>query len=60
MVTAPGHGTVTAGRGGPAVDITGEPQELLLFLIGRQAHAVVELAGPEEIVNRMRTARFGI
>lgn len=59
-VTAPGHGSVVAGRGGPTVDLAGEPQELLLFLMGRQANARVELAGPEAIVGRMRGARYGI
>ena len=53
-------GTVTAGRGGPAVDLAGPPQELMLFLTGRQPHALVELAGPDSITARMRTARYGI
>jgi uncharacterized protein (TIGR03085 family) len=52
--------TVTAGRGGPAVTLSAEPGELLLFLFGRQAQARVELTGPEEITARMRTARYGI
>ena len=47
-------------RGGPAVTLSAEPGELLLFLFGRQAHARVELTGPEEITARMRTARYGI
>jgi uncharacterized protein (TIGR03085 family) len=59
-VAAPGHDARTGGRGGPAVTISGGPGELLLFLFGRQAHARVELTGPEEITARMRTARFGI
>jgi uncharacterized protein (TIGR03085 family) len=58
-ITAPGFGSVLAGRGGPAVDLVGPPSELLLFLTGRQAHARVELAGPDEIINRMRTRRYG-
>lgn len=59
-VTAPGFGSVTAGRGGPSVDLLGAPSELLLFLSGRQAHAVVELAGPAQITDRMRGARYGV
>ncbi len=59
-VSAPGHGAVTAGRGGPSVTLSGEPQELLLFLFGRQAHARVSLEGPDAVVARMRTARYGI
>lgn len=58
-ITAPGHGSVVAGRGGPLVDLVGPPGELLLFVTGRQAHARVELAGPEEITDRMRTRRYG-
>jgi uncharacterized protein (TIGR03085 family) len=59
-VTAPGFGSVTAGRGGPGVDLHGAPSELLLFLSGRQAHAVVELTGAPGITDRMRTARYGV
>jgi uncharacterized protein (TIGR03085 family) len=60
-VSAPGYGSFTGGRGGPAVELTGEPQELVLFLTGRQAHTRgVELTGPEEIVSRMRTAHYGV
>jgi uncharacterized protein (TIGR03085 family) len=60
-VNAPGYGTVTAGRGGEAaVTLKGAPQELLLFLMGRQDHALVDLTGPHEIVERMRHARYGI
>jgi uncharacterized protein (TIGR03085 family) len=58
-VTAPGVGSYRAGRGGPAVVLAGEPAELLLFLFGRQAHARVDLTGPEPITARMRTARYG-
>ena len=59
-VTAPGFGSVTAGRGGPEVDLLGAPSELLLFLSGRQGHAVVELAGPAALTDRMRAARYGV
>jgi uncharacterized protein (TIGR03085 family) len=59
-VTAPGHGTVTAGRGGLEVDLLGPPAELLLFLSGRQAHTRVDLAGPEAVTERMRDARYGV
>ncbi len=59
-ITAPGHGTIEAGRGGQQVDLVGSPGELLLFLSGRQKHARVELTGPSEITNRMWTARYGV
>ena len=59
-VTAPGLGTIEAGRGGPGVNLVGEPGELLMFLSGRQKHARVELTGPPEITGRMWTARYGV
>lgn len=59
-VAAAGLAPVIAGRGGPAVTLAGPPEEVLLFLFGRQAHARVELTGPEAIVARMRTARYGL
>ena len=42
------------------MDLVGAPSELLLFLMGRQEHTIVELAGPEEITGRMQTAHFGV
>ena len=66
-VTAPGFGSVTAGSvaagsatAGRGVDLLGTPAELMMFLTGRQDHAIVELAGPDEIAGRMRTARYGV
>jgi uncharacterized protein (TIGR03085 family) len=65
-VSGPGQPEpVTGGRRdlppqAPAVDLSGESQELLLFLFGRQAHAHVSLSGPDEITARMRTARYGV
>lgn len=59
-VTAPGHGSVTAGRGGEAVTLAGDPGELLVFLTGRQTHARVDLTGPDRIIERMRHSRYGV
>ncbi|MGE5830161.1 MAG: TIGR03085 family metal-binding protein [Micromonosporaceae bacterium] len=59
-VVAPGFGEAPGGRGGPPARLAGEPQELLLFLTGRQDHALVELTGPEKITERMRRGRYGI
>jgi uncharacterized protein (TIGR03085 family) len=60
-VTAEGHGEVTVGKGGPAtVRLSGPPEELLLFLQGRQEHALVDLDGPESVVSRLRRARLGL
>jgi uncharacterized protein (TIGR03085 family) len=59
-VAAPGHGSIEAGLGGDPVELRGEPQELVLFLLGRQAHARVGLDGPAEVVDHMRHAHYGI
>jgi uncharacterized protein (TIGR03085 family) len=59
-VTAPGLSSLTGGRGGPTVTISGPAEELVLFFLGRQAHSLVEISGPEEIISRMRTAHYGI
>jgi hypothetical protein len=59
-ITGLGHGSLLAGRGGPAVSLVGPPSEVLIFVTGRQAHARVELSGPEEITSQMRTRRYGI
>lgn len=60
-LSAPGHGEQQTGRGGDAqVRIIGAPSELVLFCSGRQQVADVELTGPEKIVERLRTANFGL
>ncbi len=59
-VTAPGFGSFMGGKGGPAAQLVGPPQELMLFLMGRQEHARVDVTGPTEIVNQLRTAKFGV
>lgn len=60
-VQAPGVGAVRAGGRGPdTVRLTGEPGELLLFLLGRQSHAVVALDGPQKIIEHLRRARLGL
>jgi uncharacterized protein (TIGR03085 family) len=60
ILVAPRHGEATAGKGGPEVRLSGSPGELLLFLMGRQDHARIDLTGPPEITDRMRHARYGI
>jgi uncharacterized protein (TIGR03085 family) len=44
---------------GPAVVVSGEPVELLLFTLGRQAQAQVELDGPADAVARLTGAPLG-
>jgi uncharacterized protein (TIGR03085 family) len=45
---------------GPAVTITGEPLELLLYAFGRGEHARVELSGPDGSVAAVRSMRLGV
>lgn len=45
---------------GPTVTVSGPLGELVLFMYGRQAHTKVELDGPADAVEAMRTASFGI
>ena len=52
--------TVRAHGGKPMVRISGEPGELLLFLFGRQNAAVVDIDGPPETVDKVRSARLGV
>jgi uncharacterized protein (TIGR03085 family) len=52
--------TVRARRGEPAVRIVGLPGELLLYLLGRQGSAHVELIGPADAVETVGRTRFGM
>ena len=57
----PSHGSVRAGRRGPAaVTITGDPVELVLFASGRLGQARVEFAGDPDDVARVRGAKIGL
>jgi uncharacterized protein (TIGR03085 family) len=50
-------GSETTMKGGePAVTVTGEPSELVLFGYGRRRAATVELTGDEAAVTRLRTS----
>jgi uncharacterized protein (TIGR03085 family) len=55
-----GHATIVANRESPSVTVRGPVGELTLFVYGRQDHALVELDGPPEAVESLRTASFGI
>ena len=59
-VRAPGFGELTVGGDTPQATISGEPGELALFLSGRQRAAQVDIDGPAETAQRLRTARLGI
>ena len=52
--------TVTAHHGTAAVQLTGEPGELLLYLFGRRAVAEVELTGSTVAVDTFKATRVGM
>jgi uncharacterized protein (TIGR03085 family) len=60
LVRAPGFGEVTVGEGTPQATLTGEPGELALFVSGRQRAARVDVDGPPETAERLRTAALGM
>ncbi|MGW1062379.1 TIGR03085 family metal-binding protein [Micromonospora rubida] len=60
LVQAPGHGEQSAGRGGQRARLVGPPGELVLFLTGRQRVARVQVDGPAELAERLRSAKLGI
>jgi uncharacterized protein (TIGR03085 family) len=51
---------VVAKDAEPMVTVSGPVAELVLFVFGRQMHARVDLAGPDDAIERLRTASFGI
>jgi uncharacterized protein (TIGR03085 family) len=60
VLRRPNGQTVVARKGTPVVTVTGEPGELLVFASGRQEAARVELAGDEDAVAKVRTAKLGL
>jgi uncharacterized protein (TIGR03085 family) len=52
--------TVTVRRSGPRARVSGPPGELLLYLFGRKGAARVELTGPAEAVEAVRSTHFGM
>jgi uncharacterized protein (TIGR03085 family) len=59
-LVAPGHGSTTARTGTPKVTMTASPQELVLYLFGRQAVAKVDLDGPPDAVAAVEGSSFGL
>ncbi len=59
-LVAPGYGSITARPGAPKVTMTASPQELTLYLFGRQSVAKVELDGPADAVAAVEKSNFGI
>ena len=55
------HGaSIVAKKGEPAVTVAGEVGELIMFVYGRQDHARVELSGPDDLVQAVRSTAFGV
>ncbi|MGX6604909.1 TIGR03085 family metal-binding protein [Micromonosporaceae bacterium Da 78-11] len=57
-VTSDGFGSFTVGEN-PQVTVTGAPGEVALFVSGRQRAARVEIAGPADLAERLRTTERG-
>lgn len=55
-----GRAAVVAHDESPMVTVRGPVGELVLWMFGRQAHALVEYDGPDDAVEALRTASFGI
>ena len=60
VLRRPDGQTAVARKGAPVVTVTGEPGELLLFVMGRQDQAQVELEGEKEAVDKVQTAELGM
>ncbi|MFF2325968.1 MULTISPECIES: TIGR03085 family metal-binding protein [unclassified Streptomyces] len=60
VLRRPDGQTAVAHKGTPVVTVTGEPDELLLFVYGRQNAAKVDLEGDKEAVDRLHTAELGM
>ncbi|WP_042367074.1 TIGR03085 family metal-binding protein [Streptacidiphilus neutrinimicus] len=60
VLRRPDGQTAVARKGAPVVTVTGEPGELLLFMMGRQSEAHVEYEGPEDATAQVRQVKFGI
>lgn len=59
-VARPGGPSVTVGKAGPSVTLTGHPVELALYLAGRRTAAEVELTGDPDAIDRLAAAQLGI
>jgi uncharacterized protein (TIGR03085 family) len=59
-LAAPGYGEVKARGNGPVAQLTGRPQELVLYLNGRRQVADVELTGDPEAIEALSAAKLGI
>ena len=53
VLVRPDGGRLVVRSDEPPVEISGEPQELLLYLYGRKDHARVSLSGPDDAQRRL-------
>jgi uncharacterized protein (TIGR03085 family) len=60
VLRRPSGDEIVARKGEPSATLTGEPVELLLYLLGRRSAAQVELTGPHEAVAAVEQAKLGI
>ncbi|MEU2741517.1 TIGR03085 family metal-binding protein [Streptomyces sp. NPDC007095] len=61
VLRRPDGQTAVAHRGTPVVTVTGEPSELLMFALGRQKTADVELEGDKDAIARLsETKQLGL
>jgi len=59
-VARPDGRDATLRKGTPNVMVIGPASELVLFCYGRQTHSRVELAGPTDAIEKLRTAILGL
>jgi uncharacterized protein (TIGR03085 family) len=59
-LVTPGGDVIHARTETPCATLTGTPGEIVLFLSGRKAAALVEFGGPPEAVEVVRAAKFGL
>jgi len=55
-----GRAHVVANDAEPMVTVRGPVGELVLWIFGRQGHALVEYDGPDDAVEALRSASFGL
>jgi uncharacterized protein (TIGR03085 family) len=60
VLARPGGDSVVIRSGDPAVVLTGEPQELLLYVFGRKAHARVQVSGPAAAQAELQAASLKV
>lgn len=60
VLATPDGDRFVAKKGEPLVTVTGPVGELILFVYGRQTRARVTVQGPDELVEAVRAASFGV